>query len=94
MIPITQAFTLKLGMKSSSNTSLETRQSANNEIEYRLDILASLGNQTISKSSSMYVIAFFASGFVGGGNKAPVADAGSDQTKPEHDGSGPLQNLP
>ena len=28
----------------------------------------------------MYVIAFFASGFVGGGNKAPVADAGSDDS--------------
>ena len=31
----------------------------------------------------MYVIAFFASGFVGGGNNAPIANAGPDQT-PTH----------
>ena len=46
--------------------------------QYTIDILASLGNQTISKSSSMYVIAFFASGIIGSGNNAPIADAGED----------------
>ena len=51
--------------------------------QYTVDILASLGNQTISKSSSMYVIAFFASGFVGGGgNNAPVAVATADDLTP------------
>jgi len=56
--------------------------------QYTIDILASLGNQTISKASSMFVIAYFSSGIVGSGNNTPVADAGSDQTEPEHDGGG------
>ena len=47
--------------------------------KYTIDILASLGNQTISKTSSMFVIAYFASGPVGGGNNAPIANAGIDQ---------------
>jgi len=53
--------------------------------EYTVDILASLGNQTISKSSSMFVIAYFSSGPVGGGNKTPIADAGSDNSVNNND---------
>ena len=48
--------------------------------KYTIDILATLGDQTISKPSSMFLIAYFSSGSVGGGNHTPVADAGPDQT--------------
>ncbi len=48
--------------------------------EYNVDILASYGNQTVTTSFTMFVIAFFSSGIVGSGNEAPVADAGDDDT--------------
>jgi len=58
--------------------------------EYTIDILATLSDQTISKSSTMFII-----GTVGGSsasNYAPVADAGSDQS--HEDGAGvPLFTL-
>jgi len=48
--------------------------------QYSVDILASIGDQTVTTSFSTFVIAYFSSGPIGGGNKAPIANAGGDQT--------------
>jgi len=51
--------------------------------EYNVDVLASYGNQTVTTSFTMFVIAFFSSGPIGGGNDAPIAVAGADDTTPD-----------
>ena len=50
--------------------------------EYNVDILASLGNQTVSKSTSTFVIAYYSSLIGAGGNHTPVAIAGADDITP------------
>jgi len=47
--------------------------------QYSVDILASYGNQTVTTTLTMFVIAYFSSGPAGGSNYSPTADAGSDQ---------------
>lgn len=49
--------------------------------EYTVDILASYGNQTVSKSMAMFVSSSYSPSFSGSSsNNAPVANAGPDQT--------------
>jgi len=52
--------------------------------EYVVDVIISYLGETVSKSSTMFIIAATTSG--GSANHTPIANAGSDQTEPEHDG--------
>jgi len=55
--------------------------------EYVVDVIISYLGETVSKSSSMFVIA--ATTVSDSTNHPPIANAETDQTQPEHDGSGP-----
>jgi len=54
--------------------------------EYVVDVILSYLGETVSKSSSMFVVASTTGGDIT--NHRPTASAGSDQTQPEHDGGG------